>query len=169
MPYFDHSATTPVHPDVLELMAITQRDVYGNPSSVHAQGRKAKSIIEKARWQVAAAIGAKPDQIIFTSGGSESNNQVLRSVLNMNKKHIIATAIEHPAILNVLKSLEQFGISHNCISVDPNGTMNFHEFENSIRDTTGLISVMLANNEVGTIQPIQEIVKTAKPKSIPPP
>ena len=77
----------------------------------------------------------------------------------MNKKHIIATAIEHPAILNVLKSLEQFGISHNCISVDPNGTMNFHEFENSIRDTTGLISVMLANNEVGTIQPIQEEVR----------
>ena len=167
MPYFDHSATTPVHPDVLELMAITQRDVYGNPSSVHAQGRKAKSIIEKARSQVAAAISAKPDQIIFTSGGSESNNQVLRSVLNMNKKHIIATAIEHPAILNVLKSLEQFGLSHNCISVDPNGTMNFHEFENSIRDTTGLISVMLANNEVGTIQPVQEIVNTAKLKSIP--
>ena len=166
MPYFDHSATTPIHPDVLELMAIIQRDVYGNPSSVHAQGRKAKAIMEKARRQIATAIGAKPNQIIFTSGGSESNNQVLWSMFNRNKKHILSTAIEHPAILNVLKSLEKSGISHDCISVDRNGIMNFHEFENSIQDTTGLISVMLANNEVGTIQPVEKIVKIAKQKSI---
>ena len=110
MPYFDHSATTPVHPDVLELMTITQRDVYGNPSSVHAQGRKAKSIIEKARRQVAAAIGAKPDQIIFTSGGSESNNQVLRSVLNMNKKHIIGTAIEHLSLIHISEPTRRYAI-----------------------------------------------------------
>jgi len=167
MPYFDHSATTPVHPDVLELMKTTQRDVYGNPSSIHTQGRKSKSIIEKARTQLADAIGAKPDQIIFTSGGSESNNQVLWSMINRKIKHIISTEIEHPAILNVLRAMEQFGINHDCISVDRNGIMNFHEFENSIRETTGLISVMLANNEVGTIQPVKKIVKTAKQKLIP--
>ena len=165
--YFDICATTPIGEEVLDFINANHQDVFGNPSSIHEFGQKSKTIIEKARTQLADAIGAKPDQIIFTSGGSESNNQVLWSMINRNKKHIISTEIEHPAILNVLRAMEQFGINHDCISVDRNGIMNFHEFENSIRQTTGLVSVMLANNEVGTIQPVKKIVKTAKQKSIP--
>jgi len=167
MHYFDHSATTPVHPNVQELISTIQGSTYGNASSTHTLGRKAKSILEKARIQVATAINAKPDQIIFTSGGSESNNQVLWSLIYKDKKHIITTAIEHPAILQVLKTLEQFGISYDSISVKKNGMINFREFEKSFREETGLISVMLANNEVGTIQPLQKIVNTSKKKSIP--
>ena len=167
MPYFDHSASTPINPEVLEFMSSIHRDIYGNPSSIHTHGRKARSIIEKAREQVAKSIGANPNHIIFTSGGSESNNQVLWSRLKKRKNHIISTKIEHPAILNVLKSLEKLGISHNCISVDKDGIIDINEYENSIHKMVGLISVMLASNEVGSVQPLKNIVEIAKKKSIP--
>ncbi len=166
MPYFDHSATTPVHPKVLELMMVTQKNFYGNPSSIHAQGRKSKSLIEKARFQIAKAIGAKSKQIIFTSGGSESNNQILHSILNTNKNHIITSAVEHLAILNVLKLLRERGIKNDSIDVDENGTVITDDLKKKITISTGIISIMLANNEIGTIQPIKTITSIAKKKSI---
>ena len=105
MYYFDHSATTPIHHDVLYLMNEIQRNVYGNPSSVHQLGRKARSTIETARKQVAKSIGAKPNQIIFTSGGTEANNHVLWSRLGQKNNHVITDEIEHPAVLKVLQNL----------------------------------------------------------------
>jgi len=159
MNYFDHSATTPLHPEVLTLMHSVQKDVYGNPSSIHSQGRLAKSIIEKSRKQIAKAINAHPNQIIFTSGGTEANNQVFWSRLNKDNKHIITDSIEHPAVLKVLSHLNQFGIEHTTIPVDETGIASPNEIEKEINSDTGLISVMLANNEIGTIQPIHEIVQ----------
>ena len=101
--YFDHSATTPLNPEVMELINKTQKDFYGNPSSIYTAGRKAKSIIEKSRFKIAAAINANPEQIIFTSGGTESNNQVLWSMLKKSNSHVISNTIEHPAVIKVLK------------------------------------------------------------------
>ena len=166
MPYFDHSATTPVHPKVLELMMNIQKKFYGNPSSIHRQGRKSRSLIEKARLQIAEAIGAKSKQIIFTSGGSESNNQILHSILNTNKNHIITSAIEHPAILNVLQLLKKRKIENDSIDVDKNGIVLTENVKKKINISTGVISIMLANNEIGTVQPIRAISNIAKKKSI---
>ena len=166
MLYFDHSATTPIHPDVLNFMNSIQVKVYGNPSSIHEQGRKAKAIIEKARNQVARAIGTKSNQIIFTGGGSEANNQILWSILNWNKKHIIASAIEHPTITKVLEKLGYFDIDSNLASVDQFGQISVKNLQALMREDTGLITVMLANNEVGTIQPIRKIVQLAHEKDI---
>ena len=164
MLYFDHSATTPIHPTVLNYMNSIQVKVYGNPSSIHEQGRKAKAIIEKARNQVAQSIGAKSNQIIFTGGGSEANNQILWSILNWNKKHIIASAIEHPSITKVLEKLGYFDIDSNLASVDQFGQISVKNLQALMREDTGLITVMLANNEVGTIQSIRKIVQLAHEK-----
>ena len=105
MYYFDHSATTPVHPEVSELMDSIQSTIYGNPSSIYSSGQKAKSVVENARRQIAESISAEPEQIIFTSGGTESNNQVLWSMIQQKRKHIVSSTIEHPAITRVLKFL----------------------------------------------------------------
>ncbi len=166
MYYFDHSATTPVQPAVLDLMNSFQSNVYGNPSSVHSQGRKARSIIENARKQVAKSIQANPNQIIFTSGGTEANNQVLWSMAHNDKKHVISNVIEHPAVIKVLQSLEPLGLEHTLVPVNKNGSVLVKDVENSIQDGTGLISVMLGNNEMGTIQPVKEIVEMASAKGI---
>jgi len=164
--YFDHSASTPLHPQVLELMQSVQSEVYGNPSSVHSQGRQARSIIEKARKQIASAIKSDPSQIIFTSGGTEANNQVFWSRLTSNRNHVITDSIEHPAVSNVLKNLEKLGLSHSVVSVDKTGMVSPQDIDKVIHPNTGLISVMLANNEVGTIQLISEIVALAKSHQI---
>ena len=166
MLYFDHSATTPIHPDVLNLMNSIQVDVYGNPSSVHKQGRRAKAIIEKARNQVAQAIGAESNQIIFTGGGSEANNQILWSILNWDKKHVIASTIEHPAVTKVLEQLKSLEIDSDLASVDQSGQVSMKNIQALIRNDTALITVMLANNEMGTIQPIRKIVQLAHEKNI---
>ena len=166
MLYFDHSATTPIHPDVLNLMNSIQVDVYGNPSSVHKQGRRAKAIIEKARNQVAQAIGAESNQIFFTGGGSEANNQILWSILNWDKKHVIASTIEHPAVTKVLEQLKSLEIDSDLASVDQSGQVSMKNIQALIRNDTALITVMLANNEVGTIQPIRKIVQLAHEKDI---
>ena len=166
MYYFDHSATTPVHPDVLEHIHEVQKNLYGNPSSIHQKGRDARSIIEKSRNQIANAIGTEANKIIFTSGGTESNNQVLWSRLGKKKNHIISNKIEHPAIISTLKFLKKHNIDYNLCDVNSKGNISLNNIKNNIKSNTGLISVMLANNEIGSIQPIKKIVTIAKEKKI---
>ncbi len=166
MLYFDHSATTPIDHKVLTLMQEVANVHFGNPSSVHKYGQKARSIIEKSRRQIADALGVKSRNILFTGGGSEANNMVLRNLLYDGKKHVITSAIEHPAILKVLKHLKNFGMSYTAVSVDKFGMADPVSIESAIRDDTALISIMHANNEVGTIQPIAEIAEIAHKNNI---
>ena len=166
MLYFDHSATTPVHPDVLSLINELNQDIYGNPSSIHAAGRKAKHVVETARKQIAAAINCAPKEIIFTGGGSEANNLVLWNMIYRNRKHVITSAIEHPAILAVLRQLEHLAITHTIVPVNKYGCVNPEDIDSAIRDDTGLITIMLANNEVGTVEPLQDIAKIAKKHNV---
>ena len=162
MLYFDHSATTPIHPDVQSLINELNHDIYGNPSSIHVAGRKAKHVIETARKQIADAVNCAPKEIIFTGGGSEANNLVLWNMIHRDRKHVITSAIEHPAILAVLRQLEHLGITHTIIPVNKYGLVNPEDIDAAIRDDTGLITIMLANNEVGTVEPLQDIAKIAK-------
>ena len=159
MIYFDHSATTPIHPEVSERMHEINQDHFANPSSVYKSGRKAKSLIEHARFQIAESIGAKSNQVCFCSGGTEANNQVLWTLANQKDKHIIISAIEHPAISKVLERLKPFGVKASLVPVNRQGVLNTSILLDLIRDDTGLISIMLANNEIGVIQPIQKIIK----------
>ena len=162
MLYFDHSATTHIHTDVLSLINEVNQDIYGNPSSIHAAGRKAKHVVETARKQIAAAINCAPKEIIFTGGGSEANNLVLWNMIYRNRKHVITSAIEHPAILAVLRQLEHLAITHTIVPVNKYGCVNPEDIDSAIRDDTGLITIMLANNEVGTVEPLQDIAKIAE-------
>ena len=166
MLYFDHSATTPIHPDVLSLINELNQDIYGNPSSIHAAGRKAKHVVETARKQIAAAINCTSKEIIFTGGGSEANNLVLWNMIYRNRKHVITSAIEHPAILAVLRQLEHLAITHTIVPVNKYGCVNPEDIDSAIRDDTGLITIMLANNEVGTVEPLQDIAKIAKKHNV---
>ena len=166
MYYFDHSATTPLLPEVTRLMNDINKDAFGNPSSIYSLGRKSRNIIETARNQVANSISARPDQIIFTSGGTESNNQVFWSLINGGRKHVVSNVIEHPAVLNVLNFLNKFGLKHNLANVDTDGIVSIDEIDNAISSETSLISLMLANNEIGTLQPVKEIVEIANKKGI---
>ena len=166
MLYFDHSATTPIHPDVLSLINELNQDIYGNPSSIHAAGRKAKHVVETARKQIAAAINCDSKEIIFTGGGSEANNLVLWNMIYRNRKHVITSAIEHPAILAVLRQLEHLAITHTIVPVNKYGCVNPEDIDSAIKDDTGLITIMLANNEVGTVEPLQDIAKIAKKHNV---
>ena len=166
MLYFDHSATTPIHPDVLSLINVLNQDIYGNPSSIHAAGRKAKHVVETARKQIAAAINCTSKEIIFTGGGSEANNLVLWNMIYRNRKHVITSAIEHPAILAVLRQLEHLAITHTIVPVNKYGCVNPEDIDSAIKDDTGLITIMLANNEVGTVEPLQDIAKIAKKHNV---
>lgn len=166
MLYFDHSATTPIDTKVLALMQEVANAHFGNPSSIHKYGQKARAIIEKSRRQIADALGVKSRNIIFTGGGSEANNMVLQNLLYNDKKHVITSSIEHPAILKVLKHLKNFGVSYTAVPVDKFGLVDPANIESVIRDDTALISIMYANNEVGTIQPIAEIAEVAKNNNI---
>ena len=167
MYYFDHCATTPLHSKVLEIIQKTDSEYFGNPSSTHKYGQKSRSIIELARSQMAEAVGCLPFEIIFTGGGTESNNLVLYDLLYSSKKHVITTEIEHPAILNVLTRLKQFKIETTILKVGKSGRVNPTDIQNAIRENTGFISVMYANNEIGVIQPIREISEIAKNFGIP--
>ena len=166
MLYFDHSATTHIHTDVLSLINEVNQDIYGNPSSIHAAGRTAKHVVETARKQIAAAINCDPKEIIFTGGGSEANNLVLWNMIYRNRKHVITSAIEHPAILAVLRQLEHLAITHTIVPVNKYGCVNPEDIDSAIRDDTGLITIMLANNEVGTVEPLQDIAKIAKKHNV---
>lgn len=167
--YFDHSATTPVHPDVAVSMMEYMTEKFGNPSSVHFFGRETRKAVDEARAKVAALIVAEPNEIFFTSGGTESDNLALKGVAYANRKkgnHIITTAIEHPAILHTCEYLAKQGFEITYLPVDKYGMVSIDSVKASITDQTILISVMFANNEVGTIQPIQEIGKLAREKGI---
>ena len=163
--YFDNAATTPVREEVLQEILPYFREYYGNASSIYSIAKESKKALEAARAKVAAAIGATPDEIYFTAGGSDSDNMALRGVVNASKKekkHIITTKIEHHAILHTAEFLETKGVDVTYLSVDEFGKISLEELENAIRPETVLISVMFANNEIGTIQPIAEIGEIAK-------
>ena len=156
--YLDHSATTPLAPEVLEKMLPYLREEFGNAGSIHAYGQSAKNALENARRTVAGILYCEPSEIIFTSGGSESDNLALRGVLQPGD-HLIISAIEHPAILKTAEALEKEGIKVTKIPVGKNGILNVENVKKAIRPNTKLISIMLANNEVGSIQPVREIGK----------
>ena len=162
MLYFDNSATTPIDQDVQSLMSDLNQNIYGNPSSIYASGRNAKNIIEIARRKLANAINSEPSEIIFTGGGSEANNIVLWDMVHKKRNHVITSSIEHPAILLVLRELEKLGVKHTIVPVDKNGLIDPDDIKKNIISDTGLISIMMANNEVGTIEPIQEIARIAQ-------
>lgn len=167
--YLDHSATTRVKPEVLEEMLPVYTDYYGNPSSIYSFGREAKKLVDQARMRVAKALGALPEEIFFTAGGSESDNWVLRGVSYANKNrgnHIITTSIEHHAILHTCEQLEKEGFEVTYLPVDSYGMISLEDLKAAITDKTILISVMYANNEIGTIEPIEEIGKIAKERNI---
>lgn len=167
--YFDHSATTPVDREVAELMMEYMTEKYGNPSSVHAFGRETRKAVEEAREKVAALINAAPNEIFFTSGGTEGDNLAIKGVAYANRKkgnHIITTAIEHHAVLHTCEYLEKQGFTITYLPVDEHALVRMEDLKNAITDKTILISVMFANNEVGTIQPIKEIGQLAKEKGI---
>lgn len=168
--YLDHAATTPIHPDVLEVMLPYYQESFGNPSSLHTLGRKAKKAIDEARARVASLIGADPSEIVFTSGGTEADNLAIRGVayaLEPKGRHIITSAIEHHAVLNTCKYLEQRGFRVSYLPVDNYGLVDPDDVKKAITPETILITIMHANNEVGTIEPITEIGLIAKEKGIP--
>ncbi len=161
MIYADNAATTKMSDLAIETMTAMLKEVWGNPSSLYVRGQNAKEVLEKAREDVASVIGASPREIYFTSGGSEADNQAIRSAAELGakqgKRHIISTAFEHHAVLHTLKRLEQEGFEVTLLDVHENGIVTPDEVEAAIRDDTCLVTVMYANNEIGTIQPIREI------------
>lgn len=163
--YLDHSATTPTDPEIASTMAIAMTETFGNPSSIYSFAREARKAVAEGREQLAKLINAEPEEIFFTSGGSESDNFALKGIAFANRKkgnHIITTAIEHHAILHTCEWLEKNGFTVTYLPVDENGLISLEDLKNAITDKTILISVMFANNEVGTIQPIAEIGTIAK-------
>ena len=159
--YFDHAATTPLDPEVAELMARVLREVSGNPSSIYAEGRQARALVDRAREEVAAAIGAEPAEIVFTSGGTEADNLALRGVLKAREGEadgLAVSAIEHHAVLDTAHDLERHGAARvTVVGVDRAGRVDPSAVREAIDERTALVSVMHANNEIGTIQPISEI------------
>lgn len=159
--YADNAATTPMHPAAMEAMLRCMEECYGNPSSLHTTGQRAKETLETAREEIAAALNAVPRELTFTSGGSEADNQALRSAAALGRKqgktHIISTAFEHHAVLHTLERLEREGFSVTLLDVHADGLVRPAELEAAIRPDTCLVSVMYANNEIGTVQPIREL------------
>jgi cysteine desulfurase len=169
MIYLDHAATTPIKKEVLEEMIPYLTNQYGNPSSLYSFARKSKKAVEKAREQIASAINAKKSEIYFTSGGTESDNWAVKGTAYYYKnkgKHIITSSIEHHAVLNACKGLEKEGFEVTYLPVDKYGKVSIEDLKNAIRKDTILISIMMANNEIGTIQPTSEISKIAEENNI---
>jgi cysteine desulfurase len=167
--YLDYAATTPVRKEVVKEMLPYFSDKFGNPSSLHSFGLEAKAAVSNARKTIANVINAEEDEIIFTSGGTESDNLAIKGVAYANKdkgNHVITSKIEHHAVLNTMKELEKEGFKVTYIPVDKYGQVNPTDVENAITDDTILISIMHANNEIGTIQPISQIGKIAKKNDV---
>ena len=166
--YLDYNATTPTDPRVAETMTPYLTGFFGNPSSGHRFGREAKAAVEKARAQVAGCLGCAPEEIIFTSGGSESDNLALRGVVaSRGGGHVITSAVEHPAVLEVALAMEMEGlIELTVVGVDTLGRVDPDEVAEAMRSNTVLVSVMLANNEVGTLQPVQEIAGFCRARGV---
>jgi cysteine desulfurase len=157
--YLDHNATTPMHPDVLKAMLPYFKGDFGNASSIHSFGQEANRAMEKAREQVALLVGAEPREVIFTSGGTEADNFAIRGVLEAvpKKRHVVTSPIEHHAVIYTLKALEKKGLQLTTVGVDSNGRVDPAEVASAVRSDTALVSIMFANNEMGTVQPIAEI------------
>lgn len=167
--YLDYNATTPIDPEVAAAMLPCIREHFGNPSSAHAYGVKARAIVEKARGQVAALLNCGPGEVLFTSGGTESNNHAIKGAaraLRGKGNHLVTSAVEHPAVTEVCASLSAEGFEVSVIPVDAAGLIDLAALERAIGKRTILVSVMHANNEVGTIQPIGEIVRLARRRGI---
>ena len=164
--YFDYNATTPPSPEVVERVAAVTQDVFGNASSVHHFGQEAKAALDEARSAVAALIGADPSEVVFTAGGTESDNFALRGAADAleptGRRHLVATAIEHEAVLNTLKALARRGWRTTLVPVDQSGVVSPDRIREALADDTAIVSVMHANNEIGTIQPVAEIAALAR-------
>ena len=164
--YFDYNATTPPTAEVVERVASTTRDLFGNPSSVHYFGQQAKAALDEARSAVAALINADPSEVVFTGGGTESDNFALRGAAEAlepaGRRHLVASAIEHEAVLNTLKALARRGWRTTLVPVDQSGVISPERVRDAIAEDTALVSVMHANNEIGTIQPIAELAAIAR-------
>ena len=169
--YADNAATTAVSKTALDAMMPYLTDYYGNPSSLYAFAQKAKEALEEARATVASIIGAEPREIYFTSGGSEADNQAIVSMAKFGalkgKKHLISTKFEHHAVLHTLKALEKLGFEVTLLDVHEDGIVRLEDLEAAIREDTALVTIMFANNEIGTIQPIKEIGELCRSKGIP--
>lgn len=158
--YLDHAATSPMHPAVIEKMAETMGEVFGNPSSIHGIGRHARKYLDEARSVIAHAIGAKDHEIIFTSGGSEADNLAITGTAHARRaegRHIITTQIEHHAVLHTCQQLEREGFEVTYLPVNDKGMISLEDLKKALRDDTILVTIMFGNNEVGTLQPIKEI------------
>jgi len=167
--YLDYNSTTPVHPEVAEVIRPYLETIFGNPSSIHQYGAKARTAVENARSQVAALLGCKNHEIIFTSGGSESNNMAVKGVAQYYRNkgnHIITSSIEHPAVSEVCKYLETRGFRVTRLPVDETGLVSVIDLEKAITAETILITIMHANNEVGTIQPVSKLAALARKHNI---
>ena len=168
--YFDHNATTPIAPEILETMVSCLGQVYGNASSIHHFGQAAKQRLETARRQLASLIHANPTELIFTSGGTEADNLAIFGVVRgagARAAHVITTAIEHPAVLMTAKQLEREGVAVTCLRVGASGLVNPDDVRSALRPETVLVSVMHANNELGTVQPIAEIARITREAGVP--
>jgi cysteine desulfurase len=163
--YFDYNATTPPSPEVAEAVARATRDHFGNPSSVHHFGQQAKAVMDDARSALAALLNADPSEIVFTSGGTEADNFALRGAAEVmeasGRRHLVATAIEHEAVLNTLKALSRRGWKTTLVPVDQTGVVSPDRVREAVTEQTAVVSVMHANNEIGTIQPVAEIAAIA--------
>ncbi len=169
--YFDHNATTYMRPEVIDAMAPFLRDRFGNASSLHFFGQENRTVIDDARNKVAGLIGAEPEEIIFTSGGTESDNLAIRGTVDWKRKsveyvHVITSLIEHPAVLKTCEALEKEGVEVTYIPSTADGVVDLDKLEEAIRPETVLVSVMLANNETGVIQPIEKIAGVVKERGI---
>ena len=170
MIYADNAATTRMSEAAIDTMVSLMRDTYGNPSSLYETGQKAKEVLEKARETVAKCLGCEPREIIFTSGGSEADNQAIISAARIGakrgKKHIISTAFEHHAVLHTLNRLQKDGFEVTLLDVHENGIVLPEEVEAAIREDTCLVTIMYANNEIGTIQPISRIGEICRQRKV---
>jgi cysteine desulfurase len=168
--YLDHAATTPVRPEVADIMVRYMVEKFGNPSSIHSFGREARQAVDDARDKIAEFIGAEPREIIFTSGGTEADNLALKGVLEANPskgRHIITSQIEHHAILHTCEYLEKRGYSVTYLPVDSYGMVSPEDVASAFRNDTAVVSIMMANNEVGTIQPVEKIGRICREKGVP--
>jgi cysteine desulfurase len=166
--YLDYNATTPVDPRVAEAMEPYLRGFFGNPSSGHRLGREARAAVDRARSQVATCLGCEPNEVVFTSGGSESNNTAIRgAVAARGGGHVITSAVEHPAVLEVVRALEREGrIELSVVGVDRGGRVDPAEVRRALRSDTVLVTLMLANNEVGTLQPVAEVAELCRKRDV---
>lgn len=165
--YLDYNATTPTRPEVLALLERLQEECFGNPSSIHATGRRARRHLDEAREKMAAVLGVRPNEVIFTSGGTESNNLAIRgAVLAAEGGHIVTSSIEHPAVLETCRALEKTGIAVTYLDVGADGRVEPEAVAAALRDDTVLVSMMWVNNETGIIQPVEEIAAIAAERGV---